>query len=74
MSEGDSRKAGPPHRSVELDCDPKSQIGQYIFDALVSESPDDERRRALQRLTSLDAPVGDWARIEDEIVRGAIEE
>jgi hypothetical protein len=66
-------KVVPPHRSVEIDFDLQSQIGQYRFDAPVLQTPDDQRERALQSLLSLDAPVDDWTRMEDEIVRGAIE-
>lgn len=39
------------------------------------ESPaaEEERQHALQRLLSLDLPVGDWEKMEDEIARGATE-
>jgi hypothetical protein len=39
----------------------------------VSPITDDERQRALQRLLSLNLPVDDWEKIEDEIARGATE-
>ncbi len=32
-----------------------------------------ERRRALQRLLSMNLPVSDWEQMEDEIIKGAIE-
>jgi hypothetical protein len=39
----------------------------------VSPISDDERQRALQRLFSLNLPVDDWEKMEDEIARGAME-
>lgn len=40
----------------------------------VSPTSDDERQRALQRLLALNLPVDDWEKMEEEIVRGALEE
>jgi hypothetical protein len=39
----------------------------------VPPSSDDERQRALRRLLSLNLPVDDWEKMEDEIARGATE-
>jgi hypothetical protein len=39
----------------------------------VAPTDDDERQRALQRILSLNLPVDDWERMEDEIARGATE-
>ena len=42
---------------------------------MVYGTPDPERRReALRRLFSLEAPVDEWPRIEEEIERAATEE
>ncbi|RLC64480.1 MAG: hypothetical protein DRI80_01260 [Chloroflexota bacterium] len=32
------------------------------------------RRAALKRLLSLDAPVADWEQMEEEIIKGALDE
>jgi hypothetical protein len=45
---------------------------RLLPDPVVS-APDDERRRALQRLLSMDLPVDDWEKMEDEIAQGAME-
>ena len=41
----------------------------YLKQAVLSQ-----RQRALQSLLSLKAPVSDWPEMEEEIIRGAMEE
>ncbi len=64
-------------KSVILEEGAELPDGAVVEVRLVSErdpsTTDDERERALQRLFSLNLPVDDWEKMEDEIARGATE-
>jgi hypothetical protein len=64
-------------KSVVLEEGAKLPDGATVEVRLVSDQPPptsgEERERALQRLLSLNLPVDDWERMEDEIIRGATE-
>ena len=62
-------------KSVILEEGAELPDGAIVEVRLVSErdpsATDDERESALQRLLSLNLPVDDWEKMEDEIARGA---
>ena len=64
-------------KSVILEEGAELPDGAVVEVRLVAErdpsTTDDERERALRRLLSLNLPVDDWEKMEDEIVRGATE-
>lgn len=47
----------------------REAIEEVYFQEIIRE----RRRAALESLLALDAPVGDWPEMEQEIVRGQIE-
>jgi predicted DNA-binding protein len=51
---------------------PVSTLIREAVEQVYLEQADRERRRAaLQRLLALEAPVDDWEKMEEEIIRGA---
>ena len=49
-------------------------IREAVEKVYLEEVERGQRRAALQRLLSLEAPVADWEQMEDEIIRGATRE
>ena len=47
-------------------------IREAIEQVYFAPAERERRRAALDRLLALDAPVDDWERMEEEIVRGAL--
>lgn len=55
----------------------KRSIGAVIRDSItrtLSERSKSEKMKALERLLSRSAPVGDWEEMEQEIMRGHIKD
>lgn len=61
---------------TELAAESGKTISKLIRDAVekvyLEEAVQERRQVALKRLLSLDAPVADWEKMEDEILRGAL--
>lgn len=46
-------------------------IREAVEKVYVEQAEQEQRRAALQRLLSLEAPVADWEQMEEEIIQGA---
>ena len=64
-------------QSVVLEDGANLPDGAAVEVRLVSDQvppiSDEERQRALEQILSLNLPVDDWEKLEDEIIRGATE-
>ena len=47
-------------------------VREAIEEVYLRESATEQRRKALQELLSLQAPVADWSQMEKEIASGAV--
>ena len=53
---------------------PLSVLLREAVEAYFQQAALERRRAALKRLLSLETPVSDWPQMEEEIIRGAIED
>ncbi len=57
--------------SEELSKPLSALIRDAVEKVYFQDADRERRRKALQRLLSLESPVADWEQMEDEIIRGA---
>jgi predicted DNA-binding protein len=46
-------------------------VREAVEKVYIEQAEQEQRRAALQRLLSLEAPVADWEQMEEEIIQGA---
>ena len=61
-------------RLAEERSKPLSVLVREAVEAYFQQAALERRRAALKRLLSMETPVSDWPQMEEEIIRGAIED
>jgi hypothetical protein len=51
-----------------------ARVEVRLLPEVASPLSDDERQQILQRLFAMNLPVADWEQMEEEIIRGALQE